>query len=126
VPEPTSQLRRRADVLDPLVERCVVLADAAGPKPVHQDPVTVTSCRIVVHPLDADVVLRPHAMRLRQWLCPPSSARKRDRTHLDLWADDKADQQAHVERLILLGAQKVDWEYPADADFIVRADPPGC
>lgn len=26
-----------------------------------------------------------------------------DRTHLDLWADDEADQQAQVERLVSLG-----------------------
>lgn len=31
-----------------------------------------------------------------------------DRTHLDLWADDEADQQAQVERLISLGARRVD------------------
>lgn len=48
-----------------------------------------------------------------------------DRTHLDLWADDEADQQAQVERLISLGAQRIDWDYPADADFIVLADPEG-
>jgi catechol 2,3-dioxygenase-like lactoylglutathione lyase family enzyme len=48
-----------------------------------------------------------------------------DRTHLDLWADDEADQQVQVERLISLGAQRVDWEYPEDADFIVLADPDG-
>jgi catechol 2,3-dioxygenase-like lactoylglutathione lyase family enzyme len=48
-----------------------------------------------------------------------------DRTHLDLWAEDEADQQAQVERLISLGARRVDWEYPADADFIVLADPDG-
>lgn len=37
-----------------------------------------------------------------------------DRTHLDLWADNEADQQAQVERLISLGAQRVDWEYRHD------------
>jgi catechol 2,3-dioxygenase-like lactoylglutathione lyase family enzyme len=48
-----------------------------------------------------------------------------DRTHLDLWADDEADQQVQVERLISLGAERVDWEYPDGADFIVLADPDG-
>ena len=48
-----------------------------------------------------------------------------DRTHLDLWAEDEADQRAEVERLVSLGAQRVDWEYPDDADFIVLADPEG-
>ena len=48
-----------------------------------------------------------------------------DTTHLDLWADDQADQQAQVERLISLGARRVDWDYPDDADFVVLADPDG-
>jgi catechol 2,3-dioxygenase-like lactoylglutathione lyase family enzyme len=48
-----------------------------------------------------------------------------DRTHLDLWAADEAEQLAEVDRLISLGAQRVDWEYPDDADFVVMADPEG-
>nr|WP_156743932.1 VOC family protein [Occultella aeris] len=48
-----------------------------------------------------------------------------DSTHLDLWADGEADQRAEVERLITLGARRVDWEYPEDADFVVLADPDG-
>ena len=48
-----------------------------------------------------------------------------DRTHLDLWANDEADQQAEVERLVSLGARRVDWDYPEDADFVVLADPDG-
>jgi len=49
----------------------------------------------------------------------------KDRTHLDLWAADEEDQLAEVERLISLGADRVDWEYPDDADFVVLADPEG-
>jgi hypothetical protein len=48
-----------------------------------------------------------------------------DRTHLDLWTDSEAEQRAEVERLISLGATRVTWEYPADADFVVLADPTG-
>jgi len=48
-----------------------------------------------------------------------------DRMHLDLWAANAAEQQAEVERLIGLGATRVDWEYPDDADFIVLADTEG-
>jgi catechol 2,3-dioxygenase-like lactoylglutathione lyase family enzyme len=49
-----------------------------------------------------------------------------DRTHLDLWAVDEAEQQAEVERLVSLGATRVaDWPYPDDADFVVLADPDG-
>jgi catechol 2,3-dioxygenase-like lactoylglutathione lyase family enzyme len=47
--------------------------------------------------------------------------------HLDLYAGDHADQEAEVERLISLGAERVDWpHYPDDAhDFVVLADPDG-
>lgn len=48
-----------------------------------------------------------------------------DRTHLDLWTDDEEDQTAEVARLVSLGARRVDWEYPDDADFVVLADPEG-
>jgi catechol 2,3-dioxygenase-like lactoylglutathione lyase family enzyme len=45
------------------------------------------------------------------------------RVHLDLYT---AEQARHVERLIKLGAQRVeDWPYPADVDFIVMRDPDG-
>ncbi|WP_222258974.1 VOC family protein [Rhizobium leguminosarum] len=44
------------------------------------------------------------------------------RHHLDLYA---SDQQAEVERLLSLGAQRVDWRYPEGADYIVLADPDG-
>ena len=48
------------------------------------------------------------------------------RVHLDLYAGDRADQAAEVERLVALGAQRVDWDlYPADPDFVVLADPEG-
>lgn len=46
--------------------------------------------------------------------------------HLDLYAGDAADQAREVERLVGLGAQRVDWDgYPADPDFVVLADPGG-
>ncbi len=46
-----------------------------------------------------------------------------DRTHLDLWWDRQdSDLRAEVERLISLGARRVDWDYPEDADFVVLAD----
>jgi hypothetical protein len=45
------------------------------------------------------------------------------RVHLDLYA---VDQAAEVERLLSLGARRVDWDlYPDDADFVVLADPEG-
>jgi predicted enzyme related to lactoylglutathione lyase len=45
------------------------------------------------------------------------------RIHLDLYA---ADQAAEVERLKKLGATEVDWSRrPADADYVILADPEG-
>ena len=48
------------------------------------------------------------------------------RIHLDLYAGDAADQAAEVDRLISLGATRVDWDrYPEHADFVVMADTEG-
>jgi catechol 2,3-dioxygenase-like lactoylglutathione lyase family enzyme len=45
------------------------------------------------------------------------------RIHLDLYADDQAGE---VKRLIALGATEVHWDKrPADADYIILADPEG-
>jgi catechol 2,3-dioxygenase-like lactoylglutathione lyase family enzyme len=45
------------------------------------------------------------------------------RIHLDLYA---ADQAAEVARLIDLGATEVRWDkLPADADYVILADPEG-
>lgn len=43
--------------------------------------------------------------------------------HLDLYTNEQAK---HVDRLVELGATRVDdWPYPDDADFIVLRDPDG-
>jgi hypothetical protein len=48
------------------------------------------------------------------------------RVHLDLYAGDAADQAAEVDRLVSLGATRVDWDlYPPDPDFVVLADTEG-
>ena len=45
------------------------------------------------------------------------------RIHLDLYAED---QQAEVDRLLELGATSVHWDRrPADADYVILADPEG-
>jgi len=44
------------------------------------------------------------------------------RHHLDLYASDRASE---VERLLALGARRVDWRYPEGADYVVLADPDG-
>jgi hypothetical protein len=35
------------------------------------------------------------------------------------------EQEKEVERLLKLGATRVDWRYEPDADYIVLADPDG-
>jgi catechol 2,3-dioxygenase-like lactoylglutathione lyase family enzyme len=51
-----------------------------------------------------------------------SEADSHQRHHLDLYADNA---HAEVERLIALGASRVDWRYPPGADYVVLADADG-
>jgi catechol 2,3-dioxygenase-like lactoylglutathione lyase family enzyme len=48
-----------------------------------------------------------------------------DRAHLDLHTDSAEEQYAEVERLISLGATRVEWTYPENARFVVLADTEG-
>jgi hypothetical protein len=49
-----------------------------------------------------------------------------DRTHIDLWINPQdSDVETEVERLVSLGATRVEWDYPPDADFVVLADTEG-
>ena len=53
-------------------------------------------------------------------------AQSHPRLHIDLVVDDAMQQAAEVDRLVGLGAVKVDWDtYPDDPDFVVLADPDG-
>ena len=54
-----------------------------------------------------------------------SDAETHQRHHMDLYAESAEAQAAEVERLIGLGATRVDWRYPEDADYVVLADPDG-
>jgi hypothetical protein len=51
-----------------------------------------------------------------------SEAEDHQRHHLDLYAENAA---VEVQRLIDLGAHRVGWSYPPDADYVVLADPDG-
>ena len=51
-----------------------------------------------------------------------SDPRTHRRHHLDLYAHD---QRVEVERLLALGATRVEWRYEDDADYVVLADPDG-
>ncbi|WP_129791798.1 VOC family protein [Sphingosinicella sp. CPCC 101087] len=51
-----------------------------------------------------------------------SQAQDHQRHHLDLYAEDAS---AEIERLLGLGASRVEWRYPPDADYVVLADADG-
>ena len=53
----------------------------------------------------------------------PAKVQVPPRIHLDLYSE----QQTHdVERLLRLGASRVEWsKRPADADYVILADPEG-
>jgi predicted enzyme related to lactoylglutathione lyase len=72
------------------------------------------------HPQAADILVPPDGEG------PRLALYQRDRTHLDLHTANRADQQAEVEQLRSLGAQRVtDWPYPEGADFVVMRDTEG-
>ncbi len=63
--------------------------------------------------LGPNVSLDEHAARAS---LPP-------RIHLDLYAED---QEAEIERLVALGARRIEWaKRPADADYVILEDPEG-
>ena len=48
------------------------------------------------------------------------------RLHFDLHVTGVGEQEAEADRLVSLGATRIDWDsYPDDPDFIVLADPDG-
>lgn len=47
-----------------------------------------------------------------------------DRTHLDLWVESSTPE-AEVDRLVALGAERIEWTYPENADFVVLKAPDG-
>lgn len=53
----------------------------------------------------------------------PAALQIPPRLHLDLYTDE---QDAEVQRLLALGASRVEWsKQPADADYVILADPEG-
>lgn len=50
---------------------------------------------------------------------------ERPRVHVDLVVDSAEEQATEIDRLLGLGATRVDWDYPTDPDFVVLADTEG-
>jgi catechol 2,3-dioxygenase-like lactoylglutathione lyase family enzyme len=73
---------------------------------------------VLVPPVGSDLKI---ALQLSGSVCEDHP-----RLHLDLHVSDAAEQRAEAERLVALGAERVDWDrYPDDPDFVVLADPDG-
>lgn len=77
----------------------------------------------------------PEFLTPPEW-APPSNSRRDhgamhvhldegDRVHVDLWVDDGDTLESEVERLVALGARRVEWDYPEGAQHVVLADPEG-
>ena len=78
---------------------------------------------VIVNDDPADFEIRPQADRLPGLIFEPVDEPKRgkNRLHLDLRPDD---QDAEVERLVALGASRVDIGQ-GDVSWVVLADPEG-
>lgn len=57
--------------------------------------------------------------------CPAVTLDGNDRMHLDLHVDSEEELLAEVDRLVNLGARRVDWTYPDGAAFVVLTDTGG-
>ena len=78
---------------------------------------------------------KPEFLAPMEWTPPSTTGRdhgathlhldETDRIHIDLWVDDGDTVESEVERLLALGAKRVDWEYSDDATHVVLADPDG-
>lgn len=78
----------------------------------------------------------PYFLHPPEWR-PPSTSRldhgagqhlhldEEDQMHLDLWVDRASEVHAEVERLVSLGAERVDWVYGEGARHVVLADTEG-
>ncbi|GAA1544599.1 VOC family protein [Kribbella lupini] len=72
------------------------------------------------------LVARDGGERVLGLMHSDSPVENHPRLHLDLLVDSTAEQRSEVERLVGLGATRVDWDsYPPDPDFVVLADPDG-
>lgn len=73
-------------------------------------------------PADDWVLLKPRDADWPQLAIEHKTSDHQRRHHMDLYADNQTQE---VERLVGLGATRVEWDYEHDADYVVLADPNG-
>jgi hypothetical protein len=97
----------------------------------------VLDWKLVYEANDEAVIVPPHALdetrdvpREEQgpglvFVAVPEGKQVKNRLHLDLAPGPHDDQAAEVDRLVAMGATRVDVGQPADASFVVLGDPEG-
>lgn len=96
----------------------------------------VLGWQIAYEDSDEAAIVPPHAMTERADAIPieergpgllfvtvPEGKSAKNRLHIEVAPRTGGDQQAEVDRLVSLGASRVDVGQPADVTFVVMADP---
>jgi catechol 2,3-dioxygenase-like lactoylglutathione lyase family enzyme len=100
------------------VERAVAFWSATLGYRVHRFPDSENGFTILIPPSGEGTRLAV------QHSDTPADAHPRH--HLDLIVESPAEQELEIDRLVSLGARRVEWNsYPADPDFIVLEDTEG-
>ena len=72
--------------------------------------------------IDFAILIPKNGMGVQLSLNAAITSDKPKRHHIDLFTKQ---QNQEVDRLLNLGATRVDWKYASDADYVVLADPDG-
>jgi predicted enzyme related to lactoylglutathione lyase len=104
-----------------------VVIDARDPTALGQFWADALGWRILADDDQEEVIVGANAQAY-PGLCilrVPEPKTIKNRLHLDLVPDDAEDKEAEIERLIALGATRVDIGQAPDASWVVLADPEG-
>jgi len=72
--------------------------------------------------IDFAILIPKNGAGLQLSLNAAVTSAKPKRHHIDLFTPNQAQE---VERLLMLGATRVDWKYEHEVDYVVLADPDG-
>ncbi len=98
--------------VDDLQRALAFWSEALGYRPRHEPDVDW----VILDPTDGTGASLALSQTRAQVQLPP-------RIHLDLYADD---QPAEIERLLGLGARRIDWDrYPPGSDYVILEDTEG-
>ena len=104
-----------------------VVIDARDPRALGEFWAGALGWQILAEDDDGEVIVGANEQAY-PGLCilrVPESKTIKNRLHLDLFPDDLEDKAAEIERLIALGATRVNIGQAADVSWVVLADPEG-